>query len=97
MKRLRIKRLPAIAIASFVAALRAAGLLVGGLLDAVYFPTLFGRRVEVANDASTSLAVLAYNYVVPVILAWVTGFLVCSAFNALARTGRMGFTLAVEE
>lgn len=97
MKQITIRRFPPVAVANFIAVMRLVSLALVGLIDAVYFPALFGQRAQLPSEAKTCTAILAYKWLLPIIMAWLSGFLACTVFNALAARGKASFIVDTEE
>ena len=97
MKMIMLKRLPIFGTANFMAILRILGLIVYTILQRPYSWILWGPNATLSGGNVPRLALFVFEYIVPIVVAWITGLIFAAGYNAIVKSLGCGIRLEIDE
>ena len=97
MKMITVKYLPPVAVANLIALFNIFALLAETVIHKAYLHSFFGPEARMAGHGNPSLFLLILQYVAPIVIAWVVGFLFAAGYNAIVRSHGGGFRMEIDE
>ena len=97
MKMILLRRLPPIGTANIMAIFRILGLLFYSLSERVYFRVLWGSYATPSGGNVPRLALFVFSYLVPIIVAWISGLILAAGYNAIVKSLGRGIRLGIDE
>ena len=97
MKMIVLRRLPPIGTANIMAIFRILGLLLHALYKKSYFLVLWGPDATLSGGNVPRLALFVFEYIVPIVVAWITGLIFAAGYNAIVKSLGCGIRLEIDE